>query len=256
MADIVGLVATILQLIETVSKTRNYVHDFRNAPKDQEHPATNGRINGQCTGRPTFGMQDFNQLAQSIEQLTKKFDLRGFSRVTGRLAWLLWGKDEITEGLLTIERFKSFINLELKMDLDLHQWDTGILSSMVPTLLHVLNSDRLATLQPTLHPSSMEELAIGKIKFTIQDLGGHQQARQLWCDYFPEVDAIIFLVDSADFQQFSESKVKLDGMYQTTGKGKIPLNNIQPIKTFMCSVIQRKECRDTSAIPLENFPLN
>ncbi|KAF7368242.1 ARF/SAR protein [Mycena venus] len=106
-------------------------------------------------------------------------------------------------------------------------------------------------------PPDMEELAIGKIKFTIQDLGGHQQGqRQLWCDYFPEVDAIIFLVDSADFQQFSESKVKLDGMYQTTGKGKIPLNNIQPIKTFMCSVIQRKEYGEGAAIHLSQATVN
>ena len=100
----------------------------------------------------------------------------------------------------------------------------------------------------------------------------------MWKDYFPAVDAIVFLIDACDRGRFGESKVELDslltdeqlancpvlvlgnkidrpgaasedelrqlfGLYgQTTGKGKVPRTELhgRPLELFMCSVLKRQ----------------
>jgi len=149
------------------------------------------------------------------------------------------------------------------------------------TLMHMLKDDRLGQHQPTQYPTS-EELQMGGINFKAFDLGGHDIARRVWRDYYAEVDAVVFLVDAADRERFSESKKELDGLLSedalskvpfmilgnkidiptaasedelrhymgltnyTTGKGKVSLEdtNIRAIEVFMCSVVRRMGYRE------------
>jgi len=144
------------------------------------------------------------------------------------------------------------------------------------TLMHVLKNAHLKQPTPTFHPT-MEELVIGKIKFNAYDLGGHEQARRVWRDYFPLVDAIVFIVDCADKDRIPEAKAELDNLLAnqdlakipclilgnkidfpralsedelrialglhtnvTTGKGTVELKEIRPIEVFMCSIVNRQ----------------
>jgi len=142
------------------------------------------------------------------------------------------------------------------------------------TLLQRLTENRVTSQPPTLHPNS-EILEVGRIRFRTFDLGGHEAARKLWKDYFPEVNGIIYIVDSNDRSRFPEAKKELDellsddklagvpfvvlgnkidistsageaelrsslGLLHTSGKDtKVVTDGVHPVELFMCSVVKK-----------------
>jgi hypothetical protein len=153
MAEVVGLVASILQLVDTVAKARNYIDDFRNARKDQKkllleiqnlqpfitelHQGLTGSPSAGAIGAAQKFQKPLDQLEGTMKRLAKKLDPPSTTRrISTRLTWTLWTKDEVREGLDTIERCKSLLGVWLGMDIWSAQLHTGF-----PALIFVLIRD-------------------------------------------------------------------------------------------------------------------
>ena len=90
------------------------------------------------------------------------------------------------------------------------------------TLLSVLKTGKVTQLDPTKHAQS-EQLQIGKVNMNAFDLGGHSAMRKVWRDYYPKIDAIVYLIDAADPSRFEESKKEFDNIVNTNELGNIPI---------------------------------
>ncbi|KAJ7844658.1 hypothetical protein B0H13DRAFT_126803 [Mycena leptocephala] len=125
MADIVGLVASILQLVDAVVKARDYIQNFRNAPKDQQQLLQEiksldpliRQLDERIRSSHAAGLASFetplNELKEMIERLTKDIVQKSSSRLT----WSMWGKEDVQKGLSTIERFKTLLSVWLGADI-------------------------------------------------------------------------------------------------------------------------------------------
>ena len=60
----------------------------------------------------------------------------------------------------------------------------------------------------------METLQYKNIKFQVWDLGGQTSIRPYWRCYYPNTDAIIYVVDSADTDRLNIAKQELHAMLE------------------------------------------
>ncbi|KAK7013822.1 ANK-REP-region domain-containing protein [Favolaschia claudopus] len=138
MADVVGAIASILQLIDAVTKTRAYVQDFVRAPQEQRQLRTELddlrtllqelQTRVKCNpSSPTLKqmvspLTSFKITMEKMAQTLRSSSDTGsalIGKLSDRLAWTIWNKKEAHEYLVKIEQFKSVLNSWLLIDL----WD-------------------------------------------------------------------------------------------------------------------------------------
>ena len=83
------------------------------------------------------------------------------------------------------------------------------------TILYRLQNDSEENIQtiPTIG-FNVEVLQYKNIKFQVWDLGGQTSIRPYWRCYYPNTDAIIFVVDSCDTERLHIAKQELHAMLQ------------------------------------------
>ena len=121
---------------------------------------------------------------------------------------------------------------------------------------------------------------LANIAFKLIDIGGYRTIHRVLKDYYPTVDAAVFVINANDREHFKESAVELAGLLAedqlghapvlilgikthdipgvacedkmrqvfglhnvTTGKGIVPKKDLQrrPVELFMCSVPNRED---------------
>jgi len=90
------------------------------------------------------------------------------------------------------------------------------------TLLYKLKHGTVRTFVPS-QRAQMHELVVGNVNFQAWDLGGHKEVRHIWQEYYVRVDAIIFMVDSADYERMQESKNELTVLLEEPVLSTVPV---------------------------------
>ena len=73
------------------------------------------------------------------------------------------------------------------------------------TILYRLSLGQFVQTSPTIG-SNVEELTYNNVKFKAWDLGGQESIRALWDVYYVNTDAVIYVIDSKDDENFEISK--------------------------------------------------
>ncbi|XP_064639172.1 uncharacterized protein LOC135494812 [Lineus longissimus] len=85
----------------------------------------------------------------------------------------------------------------------------GLDASGKTTMLYRMKLGEVVTTIPTIG-FNVETVEYKDISFTVWDVGGRGKIRPLYRHYYPNTDAVIFMIDSNDRERFSEMKDEME----------------------------------------------
>ena len=81
------------------------------------------------------------------------------------------------------------------------------------TILFQLKLGQVVESVPTIG-FNVEQVEYKNIKFNVWDVGGQDKIRPMWRHYYPNTDALIFVVDSSDKARIDKAKEELQKMLE------------------------------------------
>jgi hypothetical protein len=132
MAEILGTIGSIIGLVDTALKAREYIKDFHNAPGEQKKLFTDMEdlkpllveLEKRVSNSPststlqqiTSPLARFNTVLEGFTAKVRPADGR-WSKFSKQLTWTLWNKKEAKEYLDEFENIKSLISVWLAVDI-------------------------------------------------------------------------------------------------------------------------------------------
>ncbi|KAJ7802988.1 hypothetical protein B0H14DRAFT_2613782 [Mycena olivaceomarginata] len=140
MAEILGTVSSLLQLLDTALKAREYVQDFRHAVQEKKRLLSEmgdlrtllEELRNRITANSTSSVLQQTKgplaaLKSAMELFTEDLRPGGgpLTAFTRRLKWTMWNKKEAAEHLTRFEQFKSQLHLWLSLEIQSVSSDMG-----------------------------------------------------------------------------------------------------------------------------------
>lgn len=104
----------------------------------------------------------------------------------------------------------------------------------------------ITTISPT-RGFNIKSLTYEKFKLNVWDIGGQKALRQYWSNYFPNTDALIYVIDSADVNRVREAGKQLSQLLLEKDLSGVPLL-IFANKQDLAQALQPNKVTDFSCI--------